>query len=159
MNAENGVLLWSIPQGCNMKEGLEYDDMISCTEVVSVSASYSKCSLLMFSLCSMTYQPHRLLIVSLCTLCIYSVDTILYPYALPLITSLFLFSSLCLSATWALRVKIITITSISSIYMLGKTAWYITQDEYRFFVSFIFTNLLCSYSCSLTYSRYIIIKQ
>ena len=33
--------------------------------------------------------------------CIYSIDILLYPYALPLISIPFTFSSLCLSATWA----------------------------------------------------------
>jgi len=33
--------------------GLEYDDTISCAEVVSISASYSKCSSLAVSLLSL----------------------------------------------------------------------------------------------------------
>ena len=39
-----------------MKMGIGYDDMISCAEVVSVSASYSRCSNLALSLLS----PHIL---------------------------------------------------------------------------------------------------
>ena len=39
---------------------------------------------------------------------IHSIDTILYLYALLLITSPLLFSSLCLSETWALQVKVVT---------------------------------------------------
>ena len=38
MNAEMGVLLRSIPSGCSMEKGKGYNDMISCTIVVSVSA-------------------------------------------------------------------------------------------------------------------------
>jgi len=36
-------MLQSIPPECSMEKGKEYDDMISCTIVVSVSASCSKC--------------------------------------------------------------------------------------------------------------------
>ena len=68
-----------------MEEGLGYDDTISCAEVVSVSASCSRCFLLMFSLCSITCLPHGLHLVASCITCIYSIDTILYPYALPFI--------------------------------------------------------------------------
>ena len=56
-----------------------YDDTIGCTKVVSVSASCSRCSNFMFSSCSITYFPHGLHIDSLWLVCIYSVDTILYP--------------------------------------------------------------------------------
>lgn len=45
-------------------------------------------------------------------------------------------------------------------YMPGKTAWCTTQGEYRFFfVSFLSTNYLLSYSCFLVCARYIAIKQ
>ena len=73
MNAENRVLLQSIPQSCNMKEGLEYDDTIGCAKVVSVSTSCSRYSFLMFSLYSMTHRPHVLIVVFLYKLSIYSV--------------------------------------------------------------------------------------
>ena len=62
------ILLQLIPQGCNMEEGSGYDDTIDCAEVVSVSTSCSRCSLLMFSSCSMTHWPHGLVMVSSCTL-------------------------------------------------------------------------------------------
>jgi len=58
--------------------------MIGYAEVVLVSTSCSRCSLLMFSLYSMTHWPHGLVMVLLCTPYIYSIDTILYPYTLPL---------------------------------------------------------------------------
>ena len=61
------------------------DNMISCTEIVLVSASYSRCSILALSLCTMTHLSYGLQPVSLCCSYIYSVDTILYPYALLLI--------------------------------------------------------------------------
>ena len=45
-------MLWSIPQGCSTEMGSEYDAMIGCAEVVSVSASYSRCSVLIDSFLS-----------------------------------------------------------------------------------------------------------
>ena len=61
------------------------DDMIGCAEVVSVSASCSRCSNLTFSSCSITYFPYGLHSDSSWPVHIYSIDTILYPYALPLL--------------------------------------------------------------------------
>jgi len=81
--------------------------MIGYAEVVSVSISYSRCSNFMSSSCSMTHFPYKLHIDSLWLVCIYSVDTILYSYPLPLESILILTSSFCLSATWALWVKIV----------------------------------------------------
>ena len=75
------------------------DDMIGCTEVVSVSISCSRCSNFMFFLYFMTRFPHGLHIDSLWLVCIYSIDTILYPYALSLESIPILISSLCLSTT------------------------------------------------------------
>ena len=70
--------------------GLGYNNMISCAKVVLVSVSYSKCSSLVVSL----LPPHifRLMDFMNYTLFpyrqyIYSIDTILYPYALPSILS------------------------------------------------------------------------
>ena len=77
------------------------DNTIGCTKVVSVSASYSRCSNLTFSSCSITYFPHGLYSDFSWPIYIYSIDTILYPYALPLSYISYLFSSLCLSITWA----------------------------------------------------------
>ena len=65
--------------------GRGYDDTIGCAEVVSVSASCSRCSNLTASSYLMTQLLHRLHIVSSCITCIYSIDTILYSYALPFI--------------------------------------------------------------------------
>ena len=65
-----------------MEIGLGYDDTISCTKVVSVSVSCSRYSNLTVSLCLITWLLHGLHIVSSCITCIYSIDTILYPYAL-----------------------------------------------------------------------------
>ena len=61
------------------------DNMISCAKVVSVSTSYSRCSILAFSSCTITCLPYRLQTAFSCHSSIYSIDTILYPYALPLI--------------------------------------------------------------------------
>ena len=99
MNAENSILLQSISQGCNMKKEQESDDTIGCAKVVSVNTSYSRCFNFMFSLCSMTCFPHGLHIDFLWLIYIYSIDTILYPYTLPLESIPILISSLCLSVT------------------------------------------------------------
>jgi len=77
------------------------DDMIDCAKAVSVSTSCRKCSIFTFSSCTMTCLSHRLHLDFSCLVYIYSVDTILYPYALPLLYHPFLLSSLCLSITWA----------------------------------------------------------
>jgi len=75
------------------------DDMIGCTICSSVSTLWSRYTILASSSCSMTcflmyssyYWPHELYIVSPLT-SIYSIDTILYPYTLPLESYLFNFS-------------------------------------------------------------------
>jgi len=100
-------VLQSMPQSYNTKLGWGYDDIISYGRVVSVSASCSRCcNLISFFLypyalwliCFMDYSLcHRVLLVY-----IYSIDTILYSYALPLLYIPYPFSSLCLSVTWAL---------------------------------------------------------
>ena len=82
MNTENGVLLWLIPQGCNIEIGSGYDNMIGCAKVVSVSILY-----------------YWFLITGVY---IYSINTTLYPYTLPLTIIPYLYSNLCLSVTWAL---------------------------------------------------------
>jgi len=66
------------------------DDMISYAEVVSVSASYSRCSILTFSSCTMTHLPHGLQLDFSYLVHIYSIYTIIYPYALPLLYHPFL---------------------------------------------------------------------
>jgi len=102
MNPEKGVLLWLIPQECIIEMDRGYDNMIGCTEAVSVSTLCKRCWNLILSSCIVTHLPHGLCIVSSLYTSIYSVDNLLYLYALPIITSLYFFSSLCLSATWAL---------------------------------------------------------
>ena len=112
MNPKNGILLQSMSQGCIMEMGRGYDDMIGCTEEVSVSTSCRRCwSLILFS-CTMTSLPHGLCIVSSLYISIYSVGTLLYLHTLLIITFLDFFSSLCLSTTWALKLKVVTIVMI-----------------------------------------------
>ena len=61
------------------------NDTISCAKVVSVSISCSKYSILALFLYTITYLPYRLQPVFLCLSYIYSINTILYSYTLPLI--------------------------------------------------------------------------
>ena len=61
------------------------NNMIGCTEVVSVSTSCSRCSILAFFSYTMTCLPYGLQTVSSYHSYIYSIDIILYPYTLPLI--------------------------------------------------------------------------
>ena len=82
-----------------MEKEQGFENMIGCTEVVSVSTSYSKCSNFTFFSYSMTCFSHGLHIDSLWLVYIYSVDTILYPYVSPLESIPILISSLCLSTT------------------------------------------------------------
>ena len=102
VTGQRSQLLWLIPRGCNMEKEQGSDNMISYAKVVSVSTLCSRCSNFMFSSCSMTCFSYRLYIDSLWLVYIYSVNTILYPYALPLESIPILISSLCLSVTWAL---------------------------------------------------------
>ena len=61
MNAETGVLLQLMPLGCSMEKDKGYNDMIGCTVVVSVSASYSRCYNFALSL----HSPHVVLLICL----------------------------------------------------------------------------------------------
>ena len=74
------------------------DNRISCTAMVLVSISYSRCYTLTSSSCSMTHLPHVQWTTVLFLVCIYSIDIFLYPYALALVYHLFTSSNLCLSA-------------------------------------------------------------
>ena len=65
------------------------DDMISCTKVVSVSASCSRCCILALSSCVMTHRPYVLWMFPSCYHHIYSVGVLLYLYALPIEHSLY----------------------------------------------------------------------
>ena len=71
--------------------------MISCTASVSVSASYSRCNILTLISYIMTHTHHVLQMFFLWALSIYSVDTVLYPYALLIDNTSIPFSSLGLS--------------------------------------------------------------
>ena len=82
-----------------MEKGSGYDNMISCTKVVSVSTSCSKYANLAVSSCFMTWFPHGQHIDSLLLVHIYSINTILYSYTLPSAIIPCLYSNLCLSAT------------------------------------------------------------
>jgi len=88
-------VLQSMTPGCSKKKSKGYDDTISCVIVVSVSASCRCYNLALFSYFPydcLTYTSHGLYIVSSCHTSIYSIDTILYPYALPFILSTLIFS-------------------------------------------------------------------
>ena len=61
------------------------DNTIGYAKVVSVSASYSRYSILTLSLYTMTCLSYGLQLVFSYLSYIYGIDTILYPYALPLI--------------------------------------------------------------------------
>ena len=71
MKAEKGVLLQSIPRGYIMEMGSGYDGTISYAEVVSVSASCSRCSSLALS----SLFPH---VYDL----LYFMDYMLFPHEL-----------------------------------------------------------------------------
>ena len=66
------------------------DNIIGCAGVISVSASCGRHFNLALSSCIMTCLSCVLWTISSYTLHIYSVDTIMYSYALPLITILLL---------------------------------------------------------------------
>ena len=76
--------------------------MISYTKVISVRVSYSTHWCIALFLCYITHFSHILWTISSWTLHIYSIDILLYLYALPIITSLTSFSSLCLSCNLSL---------------------------------------------------------
>ena len=73
------------------------DNMIGCATNVSVSTSCSRCDVLTSTSCTMTHLHHILWTLSSWASSIYRVDTILYPYALPIASTLISFSSFCLS--------------------------------------------------------------
>jgi len=80
-----------------MDMGKGYDDMIGCTTCSLSQRLMQKvllpCFILVVSSC---FNPCVCLIVELWT-CINSVDTFMYPYALPILQFPYPFSSLCLS--------------------------------------------------------------
>ena len=80
-----------------MDMGKGYDNMIGCATCSLSQHLMQKvllpCFILVVSSC---FNPHVYLIAELWT-CINSIDTLMYPYALPILQSLYPFSSLCLS--------------------------------------------------------------
>ena len=82
-----------------MDMGKGYDTMIGCTTCSLSQRLMQKvllpCFILVVSSC---FRPHVCLVVDL-GLSTNSVDTFMYPYALPLQFIPYSFSSLCLSAT------------------------------------------------------------
>ena len=89
-------MLRSIPPGESMYKGKGYDNVIGCI-TCSLSQHLMQSVLLpyLFSVVSLCFTPYECLVAELWT-CIYSVDTLLYPYALPLNKSPHLLSNLCL---------------------------------------------------------------
>ena len=79
--------------------GSRYDDIISYAEVVSVSILCSRYSNLAVLSYFITWFPYGQHTNSLLLVHIYSVNTILYSYALPLAIIPYLYSNLCLSTT------------------------------------------------------------
>ena len=95
--AEGIKMLQLMPPGDSMDMGKGYDNMIGCATYSLSQRLIQKvllpCFILVVSSC---FNPHVWLIVRLET-CINSVDMFIYPYALPILHSSYLFSSLCLS--------------------------------------------------------------
>jgi len=90
-------LLQSMPSGDSMDMGKGYNNMISCTTCSLSQHLMQKVLLPCFIFVVFScFNPHVWLIVGLET-CINSVDTFMYPYALPILHSPYPFSSLCLS--------------------------------------------------------------
>jgi len=58
-----------MPSGCSKKKGKEYDDMIGCAVVVSVSTSCSRC----YNLALFSHFPYVVLLIHL-------IDCTLVPY-------------------------------------------------------------------------------
>ena len=66
------------------------DNMISCTVSISVNTSCSRCDVLVLNSCIMTHLHYVLWTYFLWALHIYSIDTILYSYTLPIDPILYL---------------------------------------------------------------------
>ena len=71
--------------------------MIGCTIVISISTSCSRHCFITLSSWLYDLWTHVWWMIAWCTFGIYSVNTFLYPYALPIDSTLYTFSSLCLS--------------------------------------------------------------
>jgi len=104
-------MLRLMPPGDSMDMGKGYDDMIGCT-TCSLSQHLMKkvllpCFILVVSSC---FNPHVYLIAELWT-CINSVDTLMYPYALPILHIPYPFSSLCRSCNLSSSLRSLQSTS------------------------------------------------
>ena len=119
-------MLWTVSWGYSMKLDWGYDNMIGCAKVVSVSTSCSRCHNLIFFLLVVSYfitlLLHRLLVVSSCTPCIYSIDIFLYSYALPLIHLSYSSSSLCLSCNLS--------SSLRSLHLVKHWQAHLAREVY-----------------------------
>ena len=73
------------------------DNMIGCAAIVSVSTSYNRCYVLVSTSYIMTCLHYVLQTLFSWASNIYRVDTVLYLYTLPIVSTLIPFSSLCLS--------------------------------------------------------------
>jgi len=73
------------------------DNTISCAIVVSVSVLYSGCCFITFSSWLYNSWTHVWWTIASCTIGIYGINTFMYPYALPIDSTLIIFSNLCLS--------------------------------------------------------------
>jgi len=91
------LILQSMPPVYSMTRVKGNDNMISCATTISVSTSCSRCYVLASTSCIMTWLHYILQTLFLWAFIIYRVDTVLYLYALPIVSTLIPFSSLCLS--------------------------------------------------------------
>ena len=103
-------MLRLMPSGDSMDMGRGYDDMIGCATCSLSQCLMQKvllpCFILVVSSC---FNPHVYLIVGLWT-CINSIDTLMYPYALPILHIPYPFSSLCLSCNLSSSLRSLQLT-------------------------------------------------
>ena len=127
MNPKMGVLLRSLPPGDSMDMGKEYDDMIGCATCSLSQHLMQKvllpCFILVVSSC---FYPHVCLIVELWT-CINSIDTFMYPYALPILYFPYSFSSLCLSCNLSSSLRSLQI--YNTLFLHPKERWFTTAGS------------------------------
>ena len=108
--------------GNSMDMGKGYNNMIGCTTCSLSQCLMQKvllpCFILVVSSC---FNPRVCLIVGLWT-CINSVDTFMYPYALPILHSSYLFSSLCLSCNLS--------SSLRSLHLVKRQRAHLAREVY-----------------------------
>ena len=122
------LMLRSMPPGNSMDMGRGYDDMISCA-ICSLSQHLMQQVLLPRFIpgVSSCINPCLCLIVGLWTR-INSVDTFMYPYALPILQFPYSFSSLCLSCNLSSSLRSLQLrlfTKSIPVYFTDKTKFYI----------------------------------